>query len=39
MPLRKPPTVKEHIRIVAIGDFEYVACGGTHPSSSGRWGF
>ena len=38
MPLRKPPTVKEHIRIVAIGDFEYVACGGTHPSSSGQVG-
>ena len=38
MPLRKPPTVKEHIRIVAIGDFEYVACGGTHPSSSGQIG-
>ena len=38
MPLRKPPTVKEHIRVVSIGDFECVACGGTHPSSSGQIG-
>lgn len=38
MPLRKPPTVKEHIRIVNIGNYEYVACGGTHPSSTGQIG-
>ncbi len=38
MPLRKPPAVKEHIRVVGIGDFEYCACGGTHPSSSGQVG-
>ncbi|HIS04192.1 MAG TPA: hypothetical protein IAA75_09905 [Candidatus Pullichristensenella avicola] len=38
MPLRKPPTVREHIRVVAIGDFEYVACGGTHPSTTGQVG-
>ena len=38
LPLRKAPTVKEHIRIVAMGDFEMVACGGTHPSSTGRIG-
>ena len=36
LPLRKPPTVHEHIRIVAIGDCEMVACGGTHPSSAGQ---
>ncbi|MBR4443430.1 MAG: hypothetical protein IKS52_09200 [Clostridia bacterium] len=36
LPLRKPPTVKEHVRIVAIGDREMVACGGTHPSSAGQ---
>lgn len=36
LPLRKPPTVKEHIRIVAIGDCEMVACGGTHPNSAGQ---
>ena len=38
LPLRKAPTVREHVRIVAIGDFEMVACGGTHPSSTGRIG-
>ena len=38
LPLRKPPTVSEHVRIVAMGDFEMVACGGTHPSSTGRIG-
>lgn len=38
LPLRKPPTVTEHVRIVAIGDFEMVACGGTHPSTTGRIG-
>jgi len=38
LPLRKAPTVKEHIRVVNIGTEEYVACGGTHPSSSGQIG-
>lgn len=38
LPLRKPPTVKEHVRIVAIGNKEMVACGGTHPSSAGQIG-
>ena len=38
LPLRKRPTVSEHIRIVAMGDFEMVACGGTHPASTGRIG-
>lgn len=38
LPLRKPPTVKENIRIVAFGDFEMVACGGTHPSTAGQIG-
>ena len=38
LPLRKPPTVSTHVRIVAMGDFEMVACGGTHPSSTGRIG-
>ncbi len=38
LPLRKKPTVTEHVRIVAMGDFEMVACGGTHPSSTGRIG-
>lgn len=38
LPLRKAPTVKEHVRIVAMGDFEMVACGGTHPSATGQIG-
>ena len=38
LPLRKAPTVTEHVRVVAMGDFEMVACGGTHPSSTGRIG-
>ena len=38
LPLRKPPTVSEHVRVVAMGDFEMVACGGTHPASTGRIG-
>ncbi len=38
LPLRKAPTVQEHVRIVAMGDFEMVACGGTHPASTGRIG-
>ena len=38
LPLRKAPTVTEHVRIVAIGDYEMVACGGTHPASTGRIG-
>ena len=38
LPLRKAPTVKEHVRVVAIGDDEMVACGGTHPSCAGQIG-
>ena len=38
LPLRKAPTVSEHVRIVAIGGDEMVACGGTHPSTAGQLG-
>ncbi len=38
IPLRKPPAVTENIRIVQYGDFEYCACGGTHPPRSGMIG-
>ena len=38
LPLRKKPTVAEHVRVVAMGDYEMVACGGTHPSTTGQIG-
>ena len=38
LPLRKAPTVSEHVRIVAIGEDEMVACGGTHPATAGQLG-
>ena len=38
LPLRKLPTVAEHVRIVAIGTDEMVACGGTHPATAGQLG-
>jgi len=38
LPLRKPPTVTTHVRIVQIGDYEYCACGGTHPENAGEIG-
>ena len=38
LPLRKAPTVNEHVRIVAIGEDEMVACGGTHPATAGQLG-
>lgn len=38
LPLRKAPTVSEHVRIVAFGDYEMVACGGTHPARTGEIG-
>jgi alanyl-tRNA synthetase len=38
LPLRKKPTVSENVRVVDIGGFEYVACGGTHPLSTGEIG-
>lgn len=38
IPLWKPSKVEENIRIVTIEDFDYNACGGTHPSSTGQVG-
>ncbi len=38
LPLRKKPTVKAHVRVVAIGSDEMVACGGTHPATAGQLG-
>ena len=37
-PIRKPPTVDDHIRIIEIKDFDYSPCGGTHCSKSGEIG-
>ncbi len=34
--LRKPPSVTENIRLVIIPNFDYNACGGTHPKSTGE---
>lgn len=36
--LRKATSIKEDIRLVIIPDFDYNACGGTHPSSTGQVG-
>ena len=36
--LRKSTSIKEDIRLVIIPDFDYNACGGTHPSSTGQVG-
>ena len=38
LPLRKRPTVSEHVRVVAMGDYEMVPCGGTHPRATGQIG-
>lgn len=33
-PLRKEPSVEENIRLVIIPEFDYNACGGTHPRNT-----
>ena len=38
LPLRKPPAVAGPVRVVAVPDFDYSACGGTHPRSTGAVG-
>ncbi|ASS74556.1 alanyl-tRNA editing protein [Tumebacillus algifaecis] len=38
MPLRKPPTVTENVRIVSVQDFDYSPCGGTHFAHTGEVG-
>ncbi|WBL13071.1 alanyl-tRNA editing protein [Sutcliffiella sp. NC1] len=37
-PLRKKPSVQENIRLVIIPDFDYNACGGTHPATTSEVG-
>lgn len=38
LPLRKDPTVQEQVRVCAMGEFEMVACGGTHLARTGQIG-
>lgn len=38
LPLRKPPVVDGPVRVVSVPDFDYSACGGTHPRSTGGVG-
>jgi len=38
IPFRKPPTKKGLIRVVEIDNFDYSACGGTHPFRTGEIG-
>jgi alanyl-tRNA synthetase len=38
LPVRKPPTVDEDIRIVEIEGFDFSPCGGTHLSGTGELG-
>lgn len=38
IPLRKPPKKKGLLRVVEVSDFDYSACGGTHPSKTGEIG-
>ncbi len=38
LPLRKPPAVHDHIRIVHIEGFDWSACGGTHVARTGAVG-
>lgn len=38
LPLRKRGDVKENVRVVDIGGYELVPCGGTHPARTGDIG-
>lgn len=38
VPLRKPPVKTGELRIVEVKDFDYTACGGTHPRRTGEIG-
>ncbi|MDW8097885.1 MAG: DHHA1 domain-containing protein [Anaerolineae bacterium] len=38
LPLRRPPQMHEHVRIVEIEGFDWSACGGTHVRATGEVG-
>ncbi len=38
VPLRKPPKKTGLIRVVEVADYDFSACGGTHPSRTGEIG-
>jgi alanyl-tRNA synthetase len=38
LPLRKAPSVTGPVRVVSVPDFDYSACGGTHPRTTGGVG-
>jgi alanyl-tRNA synthetase len=38
VPLRKPPQKAGTIRVVEVAEFDYSACGGTHPHRTGEIG-
>jgi alanyl-tRNA synthetase len=38
LPLRRKPKVTEDIRVVAVGDFDFTPCGGTHVTRSAQVG-
>jgi alanyl-tRNA synthetase len=38
VPLRKPPKKSGLIRVVEVSDYDFSACGGTHPSRTGEIG-
>jgi alanyl-tRNA synthetase len=38
LPLRRPPKVEDRIRVVAIGEFDFSPCGGTHVARTAQIG-
>lgn len=38
LPLRRDPKIQGPLRVVAIGDFDFTACGGTHVARAGEIG-
>lgn len=38
IPLRRPPKKKGILRIIEVADYDYSACGGTHPKRTGEVG-